>query len=59
MQNVLKAANNTETSRIYLQAPQGIMLQLFVLKIITICIFITNVDSGVPIGKCGLKKYLV
>lgn len=52
MQNVLKAANNTETSRIYLQAPQGIMLQLFVLKIITICIFITNVDSGVPIGKC-------
>lgn len=27
------------------------MLQLFVLKIITICIFITNVNSGVPIGK--------
>lgn len=35
----------------YFQAIEGIMLKLFVLPIITICLLLTSVNSGVPIGK--------
>lgn len=39
---------------------QGIMLRLLLLLVITICVLLTNVKSGVPIGKIfGLYQYII